>query len=87
MHNTGEALKKGLVINSIICVLVFLLPILGSESMRGESPEVIKLPRPAYTGEVSIEKALLNRRTPEASGPRLLQERSTPSRFIWLPGT
>jgi len=63
MHNTGDALKKGLVINSIICVLVFLLPIVRSQSMRGESSEIIKLPEPAYTSEVSIEKALLNRRS------------------------
>ncbi len=63
MHITGDAFKKGLVINSIICGLVFLLPILRSESMRGQSPENIKLPRPAYTSGVSIEKALLNRRS------------------------
>ena len=63
MPEQSEVSRKGPALTAIICSLVLLLPVIGSHIVRSESPEAVKLPRPAYTGEVSLEKALLNRRS------------------------
>ena len=61
-------MKKAFVTFTVVCVIIILAamssPIMSNESMwGGKSMDTIKLPEPDYDSKISIEKALLERRS------------------------
>ena len=61
-------MKKAFVTFTVVCGIIILAamssPIMSNESIRGDkSMDTIKLPEPDYDSKISIEKALLERRS------------------------
>jgi len=63
MRKAAQNSTKAFLTNAIVCTLVLLVPFISNECLRSESSEGIKLPEPEYTGEVSLERTLRERRS------------------------
>ena len=63
MFEMGLFSKNDLVKKFLIQAVIFIFLGTGNNCLRGESAGVIKLPEPAYDSQVSLEQALLKRRS------------------------
>jgi SagB-type dehydrogenase family enzyme len=64
MHGLGEKMKKWATIASMVGLAFLLMIVIAvCESSSQEATDVIKLPQPRTDGGISVEKALLERRS------------------------
>ena len=64
MHGLGEKMKKWAMIASMVGLAFLLMIVIAvCESSSQEATDVIKLPQPRTDGGISVEKALLERRS------------------------